>query len=191
MLDFLKNGCYYLYPLLQKQYPRITMLDFHIHAYVIADKYDIPALSDCAAKSYLRMSADCLVLDWKHDDPDFCDDSSKFHIFRESMSNDIKDVPRVEYLPWDMCAAAEVSRFLDSAVLLWRNTASRKDPLRKEVLEMLKVCVIKLMRLKSFQFLLVCLDDFLDDLIESFEEDDLEARWMMRKVTEHRVTFIV
>jgi hypothetical protein len=80
MLDFLKNGCYYLYPLLQKQYPRITMLDFHVHAYIIADKYDIPALSDCAAKSYLRMAADCLVLDWQFDDPDFYDDSSKLYI---------------------------------------------------------------------------------------------------------------
>jgi hypothetical protein len=107
------------------------------------------------------------------------------------MSNGVKDLPCVEYLPWDMCAAAEVSRFLDSTVLLWKNTASRKDSLRREVLEMLKACFIKLMRLKSFQFLLVRLEDFLDDLIESFEEDGLEVRWMMRKVTEHRVTFIM
>ncbi|KAF2439271.1 hypothetical protein P171DRAFT_477035 [Karstenula rhodostoma CBS 690.94] len=175
MLDFLQNGCYYMYPLLCKQYPHITMLDLHVHGYIIADKYEVRALADYAAKNYLRIAADTLVLDWKFDDPDSYDDSLS--------------MPCVYYLPWDFCAAAEVSRFLDSVVLLWRNTASRQDALRTEVLEMIKACFIKLMRLKSFQFLLANLPDFLHDLYESFGEDGVHIKMLARKHKGFRVTF--
>lgn len=80
-----------------------------------------------------------------------------------------------------MCAAAEVSRFLDSTVILWRNTASRNDPLRKEVLEMIKACFIKLMRLKSFQFLFYHLKDFIVDIIEIFMEDGQQIVGMLKE----------
>lgn len=91
MLDFLKNGCYYMYPLLCKQYPRITMLDLHVHGYIIADKYEVHALADYAAKQYLRIVADTLALDWKFDDPDNYDSSlGKLRISRDDMSNQVK-----------------------------------------------------------------------------------------------------
>ncbi|KAJ4355494.1 uncharacterized protein N0V89_003510 [Didymosphaeria variabile] len=167
MLDFLRNGSYYMYPVLQQQYPRITMLDLHVHCYIVADKYDIPALANYAAVNYLRIVADVLALDWKFDDPDFYDES--------------ENLPCVNYHYWDMCAAAEVSRFLDSVVLLWRNTASSHDALRKVVLEMIMACFIKLMRLKSFQFVFHTFKEFRWDLAESFGEDGLEMSGRKRK----------
>ncbi|KAL5405709.1 hypothetical protein PMIN06_012710 [Paraphaeosphaeria minitans] len=175
MLDFLKNGCYYMYPLLCKQYPRITILDLHVHGYIVADKYELPTLADYSAKHYLRIAADTLALNWQFDDPDNYDNALS--------------VPCVEYLPWDFCAAAEVGRFLDSVVLLWRNTFSRRDALRREVLEMIKACFVKLMRLKSFQFLLNNLSNFLHDLYESFGEDGVHMSMLARKHKGYRVSF--
>ncbi|KAL5385143.1 hypothetical protein DPSP01_004953 [Paraphaeosphaeria sporulosa] len=153
MLDFLKNGCYYMYPLLCKQYPRITILDLHVHGYIVADKYELSALAEYSAKHYLRIAADTLALNWLFDDPNNYDNS------------------------------------LNSVVLLWRNTVSRQDALRKEVLEMIKTCFIKLMRLKSFQFLLHNLSDFIHDLYESFGEDGLQIRMLARKHKGYRVSF--
>lgn len=98
-------------------------------------------------------------------------------------------MPCVEYLPWDYCAVAEVSRFLDSVVLLWVHTLSRQDALRKEVLEMIKACFMKLIRLKSFQFLLHNLCEFLHDLYESFGEDGVDIQMLERNQNGYGVTF--
>ncbi|KAL1604882.1 hypothetical protein SLS60_004422 [Paraconiothyrium brasiliense] len=175
MLDFLKNGSYYMYPVLLQQYPRITMLDLHVHCYIVADKYDLPALANYAGANCLRIVADALMLDWKFDDPDFYDES--------------ESLPCVNYHPYDMCAEAEVSRFLDSVVLLWRNTASSNDALRKEVVDMIKACFIKLMRLKSFQFVFSNLRDFRLDLEKSFGENGLVIMYRARKENGYKVAF--
>ncbi|KAF1965640.1 hypothetical protein BU23DRAFT_560889 [Bimuria novae-zelandiae CBS 107.79] len=160
MLDFLKNGTYWMYPRLKEQYPHFTMLDLHVHCYILADKYDILALADYSATNYLRMAAEILSLDWSCDDPDYYDAS--------------EDVPFVEYLADDMCAAAEVSRFLNSIALLWGNTPGYDD-LRTSMLQLLSACFIKLMRLKSFQYLLMFLDDFIDDMVMVLSKDDIEV----------------
>lgn len=75
MLDFIRTGRYYMYPLLASQYPRLTIHDLHAHAYLIADKYSIPALAVHAANNYLSIAADTLSLKWGFDDPDYYDTS--------------------------------------------------------------------------------------------------------------------
>lgn len=75
MLDFFDSGGYHLYSRLREEYPHITMLDLHVHCYIIGDKYDISSLANYAAVNYLRIAADILSLDWQYDDPNYYDDS--------------------------------------------------------------------------------------------------------------------
>ncbi|KAJ4294991.1 hypothetical protein N0V90_006999 [Kalmusia sp. IMI 367209] len=176
MLKFLKSGSYYMYPRLLVEYPYITMLDLHVHCYILADKYDLVALGNYAMTGYLRIAGDVLSLDWASDDPKYIYEPNSgacyryFSIYEDIPSRD-DDSPLVKYRPDDMCAAAEVDRFLCSIVLLWMSTPSGNDVLRKAALEMIKPCLVKLMRLKHFKMLFNVLEDFEKDLAMSLCDD--------------------
>jgi hypothetical protein len=69
-----------------------------------------------------------------------------------------------------------LNSFLDSLVLIWRNTLDRTDMLRQAVLELLKPHISQLMRLKFFQTLLMNMVDFGDNLLHSLAEDGFDIQ---------------
>jgi len=176
MLSFIKTGGYALSDDTVLQYPYITILDLHVHCYALADKYDLPALADYAVEHYVRISAAILSLNWATDDPGYNDGSmSNVRYDNLSLYSYGEDDHIETFDPSDKSAAAEVDRFLNSIVLLWKMTPGTYDGMRKTVLEVMKPCLCKLMRLNYFKELLKHHNTFASDFVESLEMDGWEV----------------
>jgi hypothetical protein len=139
------------------QHPHITMLDFHIHAYLVSKKYDVPKLCEYAIEQYVNLAA--MILTLLGPDP-------------------------ATFLPYTAAPAVEpqscslINNFLDSLVLLWRNT-SGFDVMRRAVLQLMRPDLHRLLQLPFFNTLMAELPEFGEDVARDLEEDGFEVklRW--------------
>ncbi|EUC49647.1 hypothetical protein COCMIDRAFT_1682 [Bipolaris oryzae ATCC 44560] len=146
MIRFLESGAYALDPMMRTQCPNLTLFDLHIHAYVLGTKYDMRKLCDYAINQYVDLGRRIL------------DKSSGY-------------VHQITGL-----VSPGVNSFLDSLVLIWRNTRDSEDALRQAALELVKVKINRLLRVRFFQTLLWELPGFGNDVVASLQEDGFDVK---------------
>jgi hypothetical protein len=162
MIEFIDTGAYNFRPAaMHTLFPNVTLLDFHIHAYLAGSKYDIPQLCTLAVNQYLQLGDMCLAMDA---DSSIAEPPS-------IMSLDAMNPP-----PSSLTGTTIVKGFLESLALLWRNTPDRFDAMRAAVLELVKYHLTKLTKLPFFATLLKELGSFSVDLEESLGDDGLEVQ---------------
>lgn len=160
MVQFIENDIYAFDPNMRTQYPHITLLDLHIHAYIVGAKYSVHRLCDHAIDEYLNIGRMILSMGIRVRDTDTMD----FPADHSPHANTNSPVSSV------------VNSFLDSLVLIWRNTSHRDDALRDAVLELLKPQLPQLMHLKFFQTLMMEMPGFGDDVVQSLAEDGFDVK---------------
>ncbi|KAF2030984.1 hypothetical protein EK21DRAFT_111433 [Setomelanomma holmii] len=156
MTHFIDTGDYTFQPAMKSEHPNITVLDLHIHTYVVGAKYDIPQLCSHAMMQYLNLAQMCLSMETKARPTQ----TSPFTI--ES-------------------AKIILDQLLDSFVLLWRNTSDRHDMLRAEVLELIKQDINRLVKRPAFVRLMSLLENFGADIMASLNEDGFEVAALQSK----------
>ena len=180
-MQFIETGIYTFDPNMRVQHPHITLLDLHIHAYLVGNKYDVPRLCDHAIAEYINIGEMILSLGVTADDTEGFEDTSANRSVTSfsSSSNDSEaqtilthPTPRD---PNDCSPSAIMDRFLDSLVLLWKNTTGRDDEMRAAVLELIKPELSKLMRLRFFVTMMMELVPFGDDIVQSLAEDGFDV----------------
>lgn len=168
MLYFIETGHYVFDPRAFAKYPLLTTLDFHIHAYLVSSKYDIPALRDCAVNAYLGIAEHEINLG--------------FLVLSGGRLSEVQ----VAAPGFPVTASADglagcdtiitpMDRFLNSLVLLWKNTQSCYDAMRHAVLELVKRDLNKFLRVPFFITLMQEVIGFGDDLVASLEDDGFSA----------------
>jgi hypothetical protein len=158
MVEFIDTGSYTFQPGMRVAFPTTTMLDLHIHAYLVGTKYDIPNLADLALTQYVILGDMCLQMD-----------------VGSVLAEDTNVTALDPIHPPRSAGTAIVKSFLESLAFLWHNTPNRFDPLRAEVLELLKRYLNRLLRMPFFATLMHEVVDFANDLAESLVEDGLEV----------------
>ncbi|KAG9190310.1 hypothetical protein G6011_08398 [Alternaria panax] len=174
MIQYMQEGNYTFNPNMRLEHANITLLDLHVHAYVVGNKYDVAKLCDHAIGEYLNIATMVLSMGITpgEDPTDFSN---------HAVNGDHKD-------PDASPATSVLNSFLDSLVLIWRNTLNGDDMLRQGVLELLKPYINQLMRLKFFQTLMMDMVGFGDDLVHSLAEDGFDiqafpaAGWLQQKI---------
>ncbi|KAL1793920.1 hypothetical protein ACET3X_007341 [Alternaria dauci] len=162
MIQYMQEGNYTFNPTMRLEHANITLLDLHVHAYVVGKKYDVAKLCDHAIAEYLNIAGMILSMGIKPgEDPT---DFSNYAVNGDHQGLDANP------------ATSVLNSFLDSLVLIWRNTLSGDDALRQGVLELLKPHINQLMRLKFFQTLMLDLVDFGSDLVHSLAEDGFDIQ---------------
>lgn len=169
MLHFAETGHYVFDQQAFTKFPLLTTLDFHIHMYLVGSKYGIVALRDCAINAYLSIAEYELELG--------------FLVLSSSCLPDIQIAPPgfpvmtpVSGHVGGGSVITPIDRFLNSLVLLWKNTESRCSAMRKAVLEPIKRDLNKLLRVPFFLTLLQEMVAFGDDLAASLGDDGLEVQ---------------
>ncbi|PVH94885.1 hypothetical protein DM02DRAFT_675887 [Periconia macrospinosa] len=160
MIMFLKEGYYSFDMTARRTYPRLTMLDMHIHAYLIAMKYCIPALVRHSIPEYMRMGTNIL--------------RCYVQAYPTAWSDTWSNSRPLENRPFDDSPAGEVEQLLDSISLLWKNTDRPNDPMRFAVMKTLEPFFNRLARLKMFASLCMYLDGFAEDLRLFFKYQGLD-----------------
>ncbi|KAF1848637.1 uncharacterized protein K460DRAFT_281536 [Cucurbitaria berberidis CBS 394.84] len=150
-VQFIETGIYIFDPNMRTKHPHITLLDLHIHAYLVGSKYDMPRLCDHAIAEYINVAQMILSLGVTSDTT--CPSG-----------------------PNECSPSAVTDRFLDSLVLLWKNTPNRYDPMREAVLELIKPALNMLLKLRFFVTLMMELVPFGDDIMHSLAEDGLDVK---------------
>ncbi|XP_014556519.1 hypothetical protein COCVIDRAFT_26740 [Bipolaris victoriae FI3] len=146
MIHFLEYGMYALDPATRTQYPNLTLFDLHIHAYVVGAKYDVRRLCDYAIDQYVDIA-------------------------RRILGTSGAYVHQITGL-----VSPGVNSFLDSLVLIWRNTLYSEDVLRQAALELVKAKIHRLLRVRFFQTLLWELGGFGNDVVASLQEDGFDVK---------------
>ncbi|KAI4667433.1 uncharacterized protein J4E79_002120 [Alternaria viburni] len=161
MIQYIQDGIYIFNPNMRLEYENITLLDLHVHAYVVGNKYDVAKLCDHAIGEYINIVGMVLSMGLPSgEDP-----------------TDFSHNPEFDHKHIDADPVSSVlNSFLDSLVLVWRNTVDGNDMLRQAVLELLKPHVNQLMRLKFFQTLMMDLTGFGSDLVDSLVEDGFDVQ---------------
>lgn len=162
MIQYMQEGNYTFNSNMRLEYANITLLDLHVHAYVVGKKYDVTKLCDHAIGEYLNIAGMVLSIGVPPgEDPT---DFSNFTVNGDHKGPDASP------------ATSVLNSFLDSLVLIWRNTLDSDDALRQGVLELLKPNINQLMRLKFFQVLMMDMVDFGGDLVHSLTEDGFDIQ---------------
>ncbi|OWY51723.1 hypothetical protein AALT_g8996 [Alternaria alternata] len=162
MIQYMQEGNYTFNSNMRLEYANITLLDLHVHAYVVGKKYDVTKLCDHATGEYLNIAGMVLSIGVPPgEDPT---DFSNFTVNGDHKGPDASP------------ATSVLNSFLDSLVLIWRNTLDSDDALRQGVLELLKPNINQLMRLKFFQVLMMDMVDFGGDLVHSLTEDGFDIQ---------------
>ncbi|KAH7378251.1 hypothetical protein BKA66DRAFT_571681 [Pyrenochaeta sp. MPI-SDFR-AT-0127] len=173
MLEYVDSGMYSFDANMRVEYPHITLLDLHIHAYCAGDKYHIPRLCKYAVAQYISIGSMILSLrvpSASKSGPD------NFQSTAHSHGDPVyTPIHAGGSHPNDLSAAAIMDRFLDSLVLLWRNTPNRSDPMRAAVLNLIKPSLDQLMRQRFFITMMLEMISFGDDIVQSLEEDGFEV----------------
>jgi hypothetical protein len=156
MIEFIDSGTYTLHPSMRDAFPTTTMLDLHIHAYLAGTKYDVPNLVSAALSEYIDLSSLCLEL-----------------VIDSVVAGDMAVVAFDPTQPVLDPAMAMLRAFLESLAFLWRNTPNRFDPMRAEVLDLLKLYLNRLLCIPFFATLMQEVTDFASDLTESLGDDGL------------------
>ncbi|KAJ4992273.1 BTB/POZ domain-containing protein [Stagonosporopsis vannaccii] len=168
MLHFIETGHYVFDRLAFDRFPTLTTLDLHIHAYLASIKYGITALRDCVIAAYLSI-AECelelgFLLLSGDQYPNLQVVAPGFPVFAPAETHGGVGM-----------AITPIDRFLNSLVLLWRNTSSRYDAMRKAVLELIKRVLNKLLRVPFFVTLMKEMVGFGDDIVANLEDDGFEV----------------
>lgn len=169
MLHFIETGNYLCDPQAFVEYPLLTTLDFHVHAYLVGSKYGIPTFRHCAIDNYLSVAEHEINL------------GSMAHS-SGCLSNIQVPLPGFpDISPADGHVDGEplmlpIDRFLNSIVLLWKNTQSRYDALRAVVLELIKRDMSRLLRVPFFVTLMMELEGLGDDIVASLGDDGFEVK---------------
>ncbi|KAF3010924.1 hypothetical protein E8E13_010061 [Curvularia kusanoi] len=165
MIYFIETEQYVFDQTAFETYPLLTALDFHLHAYLVSNKYGVTAMRDHAMHHYLEtaeeeMTVGLMML--KHSQ------LSEVHGnvgFPTAAPADEHSRSHTVITPLD--------RFLNSLTLLWKNTQSRDDAMRQAVLGLIKRDLNKLLRVPFFVTLLQEVVGFGDDLVAGLEDDGL------------------
>lgn len=166
MLHFLETGQYVFDQRAFERFPLLTTLDYHIHVYLVSEKYGIASLRDCVTATYPSIAG--------------CELDLGFLVLGDAQAADAQ----VTAPGFPVFAPAEtgvgtgtvitpIDRFLNSVVLLWRNTRSRDDALRGAVLELIKRDFLKLLRVPFFVTLVREMVGFGEDVVASLGDDGL------------------
>lgn len=171
MVEFVESGMYDFDPDMLVEYPYVTLLDLHVHAYCVGAKYDVPRLCEYAVEEYIGIAAAILGM---RDNPDY----PPLHTGTVNHLNPTYQVytppsPTPNDLPTS--PAAMLDHFLNSLVLLWRKTPHRADPLRAAVLELLKPHLNALMQCKFFITMMLEMPGFGDDILHSLADDGFDV----------------
>jgi hypothetical protein len=177
MIQFVEDGIYIFNPDMRAQYPNITLLDLHVHAYVVGAKYDLPALCEHAVDEYVNVAGMVMSMGIPPDMSPSSNNSStpvsaQNSNFPNNMPTGLDDASKD---PSINPATAVFNSFLDSLTLIWRNTPNRDDALRQAVLELIKPEINTLMRLSFFQTLMQDMVGFCDDIMYSLEDDGFDV----------------
>lgn len=169
MLHFIETSDYMYDPRAFENYPLLTTLDYQVHTYLVANKYDIPALQDCTINAYLAIAENEMKLGLM----------ALSSIWPSDIQFDVPELPTMS--PTDKHIDGEpmttpIDRFLNSLVLLWKNTHTPYDPMRRAVLELIKCELSKLLRVPFFVTLMTEMVGFGDDVVASLENDGLEVK---------------
>ncbi|KNG46321.1 btb poz-like protein [Stemphylium lycopersici] len=159
MIQYMEDGVYTFDPDMRVKYPKITLLDLHIHAYIVGARYGVPKLCDHAIDEYLNIGKMILSMGIHVNG----DEATSFSALQ---SQDAQTSP----------VSSVIDSFLDSFVLIWRNTPSREDALRDATIDLLKPQLHQLMRLKFFQTLMMEMVGFGDDIVHSLAEDGFDVK---------------
>ncbi|OCL06888.1 hypothetical protein AOQ84DRAFT_365423 [Glonium stellatum] len=136
MLSFLYSKTYLpVFDIARQVHVNMTLLDFNVHVYRIADKYEVPALCRYALDGFQRCAKATLA------------------------------VPGGDY-----------TSFVRALSYIYRMIPSKSDPLRMEVILLVKEYVVKLSRNNHFARLLLNMQDFHDELVAAFVEDGMEFK---------------
>jgi hypothetical protein len=168
MVEFIKTEYYHPHKNMNIDHPTMTMLDLHIHAYLIGIKYGVLKLANLAIKRYIGFGNKCLSMKPESD----CTEDTPIN--NEQVMETQRDI------------TAMVRIFLESLAFLWNNTRDRKDVMRTATLKLLKHHYTTLMKIPFFGDLKRELKDFESDLIESLAEDGLQAMSYAARVGEKK-----
>lgn len=169
MLYFIETGNYECNPHAYTAFPLLTPLDYHIHAYLVSSKYGVVALQERALIAYIDNAAQEMKLG--------------FMMLQSGQASDAQKVaPGYSAIPLTggrvggELLTMPIDRFLNSLVLLWKNTPSRYDPLRKAVLKLIKRDLNKFLRVPFFVTLMQEMVGFGDDVVASLGDDGFEVK---------------
>lgn len=150
-------------------YPLLTALDFHVHTYLAGSKYGLLPFRDHAINAYIGIAEHELRFGF-------------LVASRDQLADARISMPGFPVMPPPDARAdsdtmiTPIDRFLNSLVLLWKNTDSRLDALRKAALELVKRHFGKLLRVPFFVTLLQEVAGFGDDVVASLGDDGFEAK---------------
>jgi hypothetical protein len=169
MFHFIETGDYMFDQRAFVAYPLLTALDFHIHTYLAGSKYGVVTLRDHAVNAYLGIAEHELKLGFLA--------VSSGQLFNAQIPlPGFPVTPPTDAQTDGETTITPTDRFLNSVVLLWRNTRSRFDALRKAVLELIKRNLVKLLRVPFFVTLLQEIVGFGDDVVASLHDDGFEVK---------------
>jgi hypothetical protein len=177
LIEFLTTKNYTFNPAMRIQHPHISMLDFHIHAYLVGAKYSVPGLCELAIAQYVNIGEMVLSMDIVPRGSGSLsmataaggDSARKLHFVSPAKCDDVlQDDERA--------GAVVVNMFLDSLVLLWRKTAGRGDEMRCAVLEVLVPELGRLLRVPFFTTVMQEVPGFAEDVERVLAEDGFEVR---------------
>lgn len=174
MLHFVETGAYVFDRRAFTAYPLLTALDLHIHAYLASIKYGITALRDCVIEAYLETAEQEMTM-------------GLMMLTGNQITYSQLSGLHVSWLGFPVVAPADehcesetsitpMDRFLNSLVLLWKNTRSRHDEMRRVVLALIKRDLNKLLRVPLFVAMMQEVVGFGDDVVASLEGDGLGVR---------------
>ncbi|KAJ4338486.1 hypothetical protein N0V95_008056 [Ascochyta clinopodiicola] len=166
LLHFVETGNYVWDPQAFEKYPRLTTLDFNVHSYLVGSKYGVSALQDHAIHAYLSIVEHEMNLGFSALSSDCFPDALPRNL--DASPTNAQNDGEVTTTPID--------RFLNSLVLLWKNTQSRHDIMRTAVLEVTKRDLNKLLQLPFFVTLMTELVGFGDDIVASLGDDGFEVK---------------
>lgn len=179
MLRFVAVGWYTLEHCMLQSYPYLTMLDLHVHTYILSQKYDMYRLREHAIDEYVEMAHKILSGYIGTDIPKDMESGTialfVHNIYESLVLEGPPPRPLAEpFRPGDHRPIAEANRFLNSVVLLWKNTASSEDTMRKVVIGLAKHYLPKISQLRFFNTMLTGLDGFSSELAKSLAEDEYD-----------------
>ena len=174
MLYFVETGSYVFDPRAFTAYPLLTALDLHIHAYLVSTKYGITALRDRVIETYLETADQEMTMGLM-----MLTGNQLTHSQLSDLRVSWRGFPVVT--PADEHCESEtpitpMDRFLNSLVLLWKNTRSRHDEMRQVVLALIKRDLNKLLRVPLFVAMMQEVVGFGDDVVASLGGDGLGVR---------------
>jgi hypothetical protein len=169
MLNFMVHGQYGLEPSIYQDNPHLTLLDMHVHVYIVADKYKVRNLAYYAIDEYRRAAANILNMNYQSDTRK---KERSAHVLWVGSEPRPLDKPHHHS---EQSPAAEMDRFLDSMVLLWKSTSSSGDLMRKAVMDMIKPFLHRLSGLRMFTLMIDELEGFGKDLVNSLGEDGMKV----------------